>query len=190
VPPARRQTDLRLIRRVAIFTAFFLIGLMTALSIRNWIVYERVSELRNPVAATSGAIEAGRELYGEHCQKCHGANGNGKGPKADELSVSPGDFTDGKKMGAQTEASFSGESAKGGTPCPLLKTSSARRGAGNSWITSELSERSQFILLRARSLEIQPRRFQSRSDRIWTTQFLRGRRRLPSHREQSGCRSS
>ena len=101
---------------------------MTALSIRNWIVYERVSELRNPVAATSGAIEAGRELYGEHCQKCHGANGNGKGPKADELSVSPGDFTDGKKMGAQTDGQLFWRISKGRYPMPAFEDKLSEEG--------------------------------------------------------------
>jgi mono/diheme cytochrome c family protein len=119
--PSTPRENLRLTRRVAIFTALFLIGLMTSLSIRNWVVYEQVRKRKNPVALTSSAIESGRELYGEHCQKCHGANGDGKGPKADELSVSPGDFTDAKRMGGETDGELFWRISKGRYPMPAFE---------------------------------------------------------------------
>ncbi len=37
----------------------------------------------------------GKLLYGRHCQVCHGANGDGSGPRASELSPLPRNFTKG-----------------------------------------------------------------------------------------------
>jgi ZIP family zinc transporter len=40
------------------------------------------------------SVEMGAAIYAEHCSTCHGDKGDGKGPKAAELDVSPRDFTD------------------------------------------------------------------------------------------------
>ncbi|MCB0379385.1 MAG: cytochrome c [Bdellovibrionales bacterium] len=37
----------------------------------------------------ANSIERGRKLFSQHCQKCHGANGDGKGPMAKELGIRP-----------------------------------------------------------------------------------------------------
>jgi mono/diheme cytochrome c family protein len=39
-----------------------------------------------------GSALAGRVLYERHCQPCHGASGDGRGPAADMLSVTPASF--------------------------------------------------------------------------------------------------
>ena len=124
--PGERNT--RSARRIAIFLAFSLIAIIGALSIRNWIVYERVRSLRNPVAATESAMAAGRQLYGDHCQKCHGANGDGKGPKAAELSVSPGDFTDAKRMDRETDGEVFWRISKGRYPMPPFEDKISSEG--------------------------------------------------------------
>lgn len=54
----------------------------------------KARKLQNPVPSTAEALAAGKESYREHCQSCHGEHGDGKGDKADQLSVAPGDFTD------------------------------------------------------------------------------------------------
>ena len=38
-------------------------------------------------------IDYGSDLYAKHCASCHGDDGIGDGPKADELKSYPGDFT-------------------------------------------------------------------------------------------------
>jgi mono/diheme cytochrome c family protein len=35
----------------------------------------------------------GRDLYEQHCEVCHGADGKGDGPLSDELKVHPADLT-------------------------------------------------------------------------------------------------
>jgi mono/diheme cytochrome c family protein len=44
-------------------------------------------------AAESADVRAGRDLYEQHCEFCHGAEGRGDGPLADELKVAPADLT-------------------------------------------------------------------------------------------------
>ncbi len=65
---------------------------------RNWSVMAKARKLQNPVPSTAEALGAGKESYRHHCQSCHGERGDGKGDKAPELSVAPGDFTDGRVM--------------------------------------------------------------------------------------------
>lgn len=45
---------------------------------------------------TKGMLAKGRLLYGEYCAKCHGIDGNGKGPLAADLSTKPQNFTKGE----------------------------------------------------------------------------------------------
>lgn len=44
-------------------------------------------------AGESADVRAGRDLYEQHCEFCHGADGRGDGPLADELKVAPADLT-------------------------------------------------------------------------------------------------
>ena len=48
----------------------------------NWLLYLSVpataKELKNPIEATSASLTAGRELYGQKCEVCHGYDGGGK----------------------------------------------------------------------------------------------------------------
>lgn len=50
------------------------------------------------LAARVGADDAadaraGRDLFEQHCEVCHGADGSGHGPLADDLKVPPADLT-------------------------------------------------------------------------------------------------
>lgn len=46
----------------------------------------------NPVEATPTSVALGRSLYMANCVQCHGEDGRGDGPLADELPVAPVDF--------------------------------------------------------------------------------------------------
>ena len=37
-------------------------------------------------------IEAGKKLFGTHCETCHGPNGDGNGPAAEAFILKPRDF--------------------------------------------------------------------------------------------------
>src|SRR5690349_3142249 len=89
------KSGLRKLGIVALFSVLGISLLLVVYLARNWSVMAKARKLQNPVPASPEALAAGKESYREHCQSCHGENGDGKGDKATELSVAPGDFTDG-----------------------------------------------------------------------------------------------
>jgi mono/diheme cytochrome c family protein len=92
------KSGLRKFGIIAIFTILGLCILLAAYSARNWSAMAKARKLQNPVPSTPAVLAAARETYRQHCQSCHGENGDGKGDKAAELSVAPGNFTDGREM--------------------------------------------------------------------------------------------
>lgn len=77
--------------------------------------------MKNPVPATAAALAAGKQSYAEHCQKCHGEKGNGRGEKAAELSVAPTDFTDTHKMQRLYDGELFEEITRGDMPMPAFE---------------------------------------------------------------------
>ena len=58
----------------------------------EWEVPEKYVNMENPIDAdTDKAI--GKSLYSKHCKSCHGKEGYGDGPKADEQEGDLGDFS-------------------------------------------------------------------------------------------------
>ncbi len=43
----------------------------------------------------SGSLSARKKIYDDYCATCHGINGKGDGPSADEMKTKPTDFTSG-----------------------------------------------------------------------------------------------
>jgi mono/diheme cytochrome c family protein len=80
----------------------------------------KARRLKNPVPSSAEAIAAGRKLYTKHCEKCHGIDGNGKGPKAEDLSVAPGDFTDVQKMRTLMDGELYWQITYGRLPMPAF----------------------------------------------------------------------
>ncbi|HVJ55638.1 MAG TPA: CopD family protein [Aliidongia sp.] len=54
---------------------------------------------RSPTGFAATAIAAGAALFPEHCATCHGAEGRGDGPNANDLPVRPADLTAGHLWG-------------------------------------------------------------------------------------------
>lgn len=50
-----------------------------------------------------GDARAGRVIFKQYCQKCHGKQGNGQGLMAKDLDPKPRDFTDGERMAKRTD---------------------------------------------------------------------------------------
>jgi len=64
----------------------------TSLVQEEWVVPTEYETMKNPIdAKTDAAI--GKSLYTKHCKSCHGAEGYGDGPKADEMDGELGDFS-------------------------------------------------------------------------------------------------
>jgi len=64
------------------------------------------------------ALAAGLDVYTEHCRSCHGLAGDGKGEKAAELSVAPGDFTNRSKMAELADGELYWQITHGRRPMP------------------------------------------------------------------------
>jgi mono/diheme cytochrome c family protein len=73
--------------------AFMLMAFMSKTANDPWPVPDKYLKMANPVKSDAASIANGKELYGQHCQSCHGKKGKGDGPKADQLDTECGDFT-------------------------------------------------------------------------------------------------
>src|SRR5210317_1093618 len=58
----------------------------------EWKVPEKYQNMKNPTDPTVD-LAIGKQLYNKHCKSCHGAEGYGDGPKADEMDGDLGDFS-------------------------------------------------------------------------------------------------
>jgi len=64
----------------------------TTLVQEEWKVPAEYETMKNPVdAGTDTAM--GKSLYTKHCKSCHGVEGYGDGPKAEDLDGELGDFS-------------------------------------------------------------------------------------------------
>jgi mono/diheme cytochrome c family protein len=64
----------------------------TTLVQEEWKVPAKYETMKNPIPAKTDAA-IGKSLYTKHCKSCHGAEGYGDGPKADEMNGDLGDFS-------------------------------------------------------------------------------------------------
>jgi mono/diheme cytochrome c family protein len=90
-------------------------------ALENWSTVAKARKLKNPVPPTPEALAEGSEVYRNHCRSCHGPYGDGKGEKAAELSVAPGDFTDASKMGQLTDGELYWQTTYGRRPMPAFR---------------------------------------------------------------------
>lgn len=84
----------------------------------NWSAPAAAKILQNPVPPTDESITAGMMNYSSHCQNCHGAKGDGKGPGAEKLSVAPSDFTDTRAMAQIVDGELFWKISHGRRPMP------------------------------------------------------------------------
>ncbi len=83
-----RQFKLITIIGAVVFTLYS----FTTIVQEKWKVPAKYETMKNPVPAnTDKAI--GKSLYAKHCQSCHGKQGYGDGPKANEQKGDLGDFS-------------------------------------------------------------------------------------------------
>jgi mono/diheme cytochrome c family protein len=75
-----------------IIVAVFALSSLTSFVQEEWEVPEKYEKMENPIAADTDAA-IGKSLYSKHCKSCHGKEGYGDGPKADEQDGELGDFS-------------------------------------------------------------------------------------------------
>lgn len=91
--------------RVAVFAlaaAYAAAGAATPPQARQtagWQLPPDADELKNPLTADATVLAAGRALYEQKCQRCHGPGGLGDGPDADPAFSAEMDLTNPKRAG-------------------------------------------------------------------------------------------
>jgi len=103
---------------VALFAVLVLGSVALVYGVSNWAAEERAKKLQNPVPPTNENFGAGMSVYLNHCVQCHGDDGDGKGQKAEQLSVEPGNFTDVRKMHDLTDGQLYWQITRGRNPMP------------------------------------------------------------------------
>jgi mono/diheme cytochrome c family protein len=109
-------------------TVFALVLIFIAISIvlavlqnREWVVPEEAKKLKNPIAPSSGAMDAAYSIYLDKCAKCHGETGKGDGPEGKMYDPPPGNLTDAKHMNARTDGELFYQISEGRKPMPAFK---------------------------------------------------------------------
>jgi mono/diheme cytochrome c family protein len=96
-------------------------GSIVLYATRDWNAPAAARNLQNPVPATDDSITAGMMSYSTHCQGCHGESGDGKGQRAEKLSIAPSDFTDAHAMGQITDGELFWKISHGRRPMPAFR---------------------------------------------------------------------
>lgn len=83
----------------------------------------KYASLTNPLPDEEATRAAGKKLYQTKCLGCHGAAGQGNGPRAAGLKPPPADFTDASMMAEMTDAALFWKISEGakGTSMPAWK---------------------------------------------------------------------
>jgi len=76
----------------------------SATSSNEWIVPTKYQTLKNPTNPKVD-LSIGKSLYSKHCKSCHGKEGYGDGPKAEEQDGDLGDFST-EDFQAQTDGAL------------------------------------------------------------------------------------
>jgi mono/diheme cytochrome c family protein len=90
-------------------------------SLSDWAAPEKAKQMRNPFPPTPQAIGLGMSTYADRCENCHGEDGDGKGERAEKLSVAPSDFTDAHAMSQMTDGELFWKISEGHRPMPGFK---------------------------------------------------------------------
>jgi mono/diheme cytochrome c family protein len=96
-------------------------GSIVLYATRDWNAPAAAKNLQNPVPATNDSIRMGMMNYSTHCQSCHGERGDGKGERAEKLSIAPADFTDAHAMGQLTDGELFWKISHGRRPMPAFQ---------------------------------------------------------------------
>ena len=84
---------MKTIKTLTIIGVFsFIFFSFTSIMQDEWIVPAKYENMKNPTDPKVD-IAIGKSLYAKHCKSCHGKEGYGDGPKADDVNGDLGDFS-------------------------------------------------------------------------------------------------
>lgn len=117
----RPKGNFRWLIIVGLIIMFLAVAAALVLSVGSWTIPAAAKQMKNPVPATEEAVDDGMFNYMRHCQSCHGADGDGKSGRAEELSVKPSDLTNAREMGARTDGEIFWQITHGRSPMPAFQ---------------------------------------------------------------------
>jgi mono/diheme cytochrome c family protein len=109
---------------IGVLVVFFMLAVAGATilyTLSGWSAPARARNLRNPFPSTPETLASARNDYVSHCQSCHGANGDGRGERADKLSIAPADFRDAHALKLGTEGEMFWIITEGHKPMPAFR---------------------------------------------------------------------
>lgn len=105
---------------IALFFIAAVAGAAVVYSLTQWNVPAVAKKMQNPVPASESNVDNGMFTYSQRCKSCHGENGDGKGDRAGELSVTPTDFTNAAAMNRLTDGELFWKITHGHRPMPAF----------------------------------------------------------------------
>ncbi len=87
---------------------------------KPWPAPESAIKMKSAVKSDDASIQAGKELYAQHCKSCHGAKGKGDGTKAENIDISCGDFTS-EEFAKVSDGEAFWKTTEGRKPMPSFK---------------------------------------------------------------------
>jgi mono/diheme cytochrome c family protein len=104
---------------ILIFAICFFLHMLTQIAHAHepWHAPAEAKDKKNPITLGPDAISAGKDIYEDRCQKCHGKTGGGDGPKAEDLDVKPAKFS-GKGITDETDGELFWKILNGRKPMP------------------------------------------------------------------------
>jgi mono/diheme cytochrome c family protein len=106
---------------LVVFFMLAVAGAIILYTLSGWSAPARARNLKNPFPSTPETLTGARKDYLDHCQSCHGANGDGKGERADRLSLAPADFRDAQALKLSTEGEMFWIITEGHKPMPAFR---------------------------------------------------------------------
>lgn len=91
-------------------------GIVTA---HEWKAPQEAAELRNPMAVSEATVAAGKTLYQQHCNYCHGDDMRGMTAEAAGLSIAAPDLI--KNLRMHSEGGFFWKIREGRGDMPAFK---------------------------------------------------------------------
>ncbi len=84
---------MKIFKLITVVSAFaFVLYSFTTVVQEKWVVPEKYVNMKNPTDPKAD-LNIGKSLYDKHCKSCHGKEGYGDGPKANEMKGDLGDFS-------------------------------------------------------------------------------------------------
>ena len=92
-----------------------------AADVKPWNAPAKARALKNPVPSTPKNLAAAKESYKLNCVPCHGDKGDGDSLMGSSLDPRPTNFTDAKRMRAQTDGELFWKLNEGRNQMPAFK---------------------------------------------------------------------